>query len=108
MHVVWRGVIAVLVGCVVGSVVGHYLDEWTDWAATRAIVQALSSEERPAYPLVEITLNAYHALPMVIVAVVVFALLPRRRHDSETRCRNCGYILRGLVEPRCPECGEKI
>jgi len=28
--------------------------------------------------------------------------------DRETRCRKCGYILRGLAEPRCPECGERI
>ncbi len=30
------------------------------------------------------------------------------RRDRETRCRACGYILRGLSEPRCPECGERI
>ncbi len=30
------------------------------------------------------------------------------RRDRETRCRRCGYILRGLSEPRCPECGERI
>ena len=28
--------------------------------------------------------------------------------DPETRCRKCGYILRGITEPRCPECGEHI
>lgn len=28
--------------------------------------------------------------------------------EPETRCRNCGYILRGITEPRCPECGEVI
>ena len=28
--------------------------------------------------------------------------------DLETRCRSCGYILRGITEPRCPECGERI
>ena len=28
--------------------------------------------------------------------------------DGETRCRDCGYILRGISEPRCPECGERI
>lgn len=30
------------------------------------------------------------------------------RGDGETRCRKCKYILRGLSEPRCPECGEPI
>jgi len=27
---------------------------------------------------------------------------------GELRCRRCRYILRGLSEPRCPECGEPI
>lgn len=30
------------------------------------------------------------------------------RRDEECRCRRCGHILRGLSEPRCPECGERI
>ncbi len=34
--------------------------------------------------------------------------LSERRRDTETRCRKCGYILRGLSEPRCSECGERI
>jgi len=32
----------------------------------------------------------------------------RTCQDGETRCRKCGYILRGISEPRCPECGESI
>ena len=28
--------------------------------------------------------------------------------DGHTRCGNCGYILKGLVEPRCSECGTRI
>jgi hypothetical protein len=28
--------------------------------------------------------------------------------DGEIRCRKCRYILRGISEPRCPECGERI
>ncbi len=27
---------------------------------------------------------------------------------GELRCRKCRYVLRGLSEPRCPECGERI
>ena len=47
------------------------------------------------------------------VAVVAYGLLtrwfaPPCVHDRETRCRNCTYILRGITEPRCPECGERI
>ena len=29
-----------------------------------------------------------------------------RTRRATVRCRNCGYLLRGLPEPRCPECGE--
>ncbi len=35
-------------------------------------------------------------------------LLKNHSTDNETRCRKCGYILRGITEPRCPECGERI
>jgi len=31
-----------------------------------------------------------------------------KQFDAETRCRKCGHILRGLTEPRRPECGEQI
>ncbi len=34
--------------------------------------------------------------------------LAERQRDALTRCRACGHILRGLSEPRCPECGERI
>jgi len=26
--------------------------------------------------------------------------------DKELRCEKCGYNLTGLIEPRCPECGQ--
>ena len=45
----------------------------------------------------------------IMAAVFVYAWLRSRRPgDRETRCRRCGYILRGITEPRCPECGERI
>ena len=53
-------------------------------------------------------------LPCIIVAVWVEARpqyeLRMWKHpsDGETRCRKCGYILRSISEPRCPECGERI
>jgi len=53
------------------------------------------------------------------VPLVLFAIYPvtaflrsrspyRRYRGHGTRCRKCGYILKGITEPRCPECGEKI
>ena len=38
----------------------------------------------------------------------VLATLTATRRDDETRCRKCRHILRGLSEPRCPECGTVI
>ena len=48
-----------------------------------------------------------------IPILVVYAYLTRRygpvaQLEAETRCRKCQYILRGITEPRCPECGERI
>jgi hypothetical protein len=42
-------------------------------------------------------------------ALGVYAWLSRaRRPDGHTHCGECGYILKGLAEPRCPECGHAI
>jgi hypothetical protein len=49
-------------------------------------------------------------LPSVASAAAFAAVVRTRkiRHNRETTCRVCGYILRGISEPRCPECGERI
>ncbi len=50
--------------------------------------------------------------PGIVLAVAIYGLLTRyygpASGDAETRCRNCRYILRGITEPGCPECGERI
>ena len=66
-----------------------------------------------------ILLNVLHAGPYVAFSGFVLLLLGSQciavlaNHDpldkdTETRCRRCRYILRGIAEPRCPECGERI
>ena len=46
------------------------------------------------------------------VALVVLAILAggwtykKVRSKYAKRCTKCGYSLKGLTEPRCPECGE--
>ena len=45
-----------------------------------------------------------------VAAAVVYIVSGRRAspRDGFTRCGVCGHILRGLTEPRCPECGVRI
>ncbi len=49
-------------------------------------------------------------LVFFLAMMVTFFYLSRNRskRDNETRCRKCGYILKGISEPRCSECGERI
>ncbi len=58
-----------------------------------------------------LSLFPYSLIPLV-PGVLVFHWLTVRHggfeRDRETRCRGCGYILRGISEPRCSECGERI
>jgi RNA polymerase subunit RPABC4/transcription elongation factor Spt4 len=49
--------------------------------------------------------------PGLVASVLAATFLSRwsgSHPENETRCRKCGYILRGISEPRCPECGESI
>ncbi len=50
------------------------------------------------------------AVPSTIgwYAARAFCRITRRRrvhHQDDANCARCGFLLRGLVEPRCPECG---
>jgi len=49
-------------------------------------------------------------IPSTMMGILAFMWLNRRFafSDNETRCRKCGYILKGITEPRCSECGERI
>jgi hypothetical protein len=47
-------------------------------------------------------------IAMSVHAYVRYVLRTEQVPDEETRCRKCGYILRSITEPRCPECGERI
>lgn len=77
------------------------IDPWTN-----RIIPAGIEEDMILVPLLI-------AMPAILVAFIFYALLtrfvgPRNEAEAETRCRKCGYILRGLREPICSECGERI
>lgn len=50
------------------------------------------------------------AVPVVLVISVIVraARAEIRCAPSDVRCRGCGYLLLGLSEPRCPECGVRF
>jgi hypothetical protein len=54
-----------------------------------------------------------YEVPSGSITLVSYGLLTRilghrAVQTGESLCRKCGHILRGLTEPRCPECGERI
>ncbi len=53
-----------------------------------------------------------YELPITLFAglagVTVYRLIFRPVPDNQCRCRQCGYILKGLSKPECSECGEVI
>ena len=54
-----------------------------------------------------IFLSGFVMAPLA-ATVLAHVLTPREKKDGHTRCGKCGYILKGLTEPRCSECGERI
>jgi hypothetical protein len=51
------------------------------------------------------------AAPLIFLALAVYdRMVPHfgRPVGEDLHCVKCGYILKGLREPRCPECGEQI
>jgi len=75
-------------------------------AATWLVVSIVPGKITPTFPEVQVpfavTLSAAACFGWLLL------WLSSRRGDYETRCRRCGYILRGITEPRCPECEERI
>ncbi len=106
MHWFWRAVIAAGITYVL------------DYAVSFAIFMASS---RPPGVTPAVYLNAMLIrsvllmpvyLPVAALPIPIYLALTRRycspQNPGETFCRKCGYILRGISEPRCPECGERI
>lgn len=101
MHWFWRTLITWFTGvacAVVGfliygqtvyDVIGFY---YVDYSGTMSILLVIAHGCIPTL----VSIGVYHQLSV-----------PRWERDY-TRCGRCGYILSGLQEPRCPECGVAI
>jgi hypothetical protein len=100
MHWFWRATIAVGAGTVVG--IGVYMGcgllIWR-WIGPTASARSW---------VVALVWSGLTSALACVAALTVYMLSTNSGADGETLCRKCGYILRGISEPRCPECGERI
>lgn len=57
-----------------------------------------------------LSLFALAVLSYTVGSSLLTGFIHNRRRTSRTTgtCIECGYLLRGLVEPRCPECGTRF
>lgn len=46
--------------------------------------------------------------PILLLALTMGRYSALQVRDKTSRCGRCGYVLRGLAELRCPECGERF
>ena len=92
LRIIVAGVV-VTIGTVIAVIAGYVATSWRGGAGEALFI--LFS------PIVVL------AAPTA-AAVLAHLLTPRETKDGHTRCGKCGYILKGLTEPRCSECGERI
>ena len=98
MHWFWRALIAVAAGTMCG-------------VTLLVIVARILTRLVPEWAEALLAIATFGAAS--IVAIATYSVLtgkygPEAVYERETRCRKCGYILRGIPEPRCSECGERI
>ncbi len=87
------------------------IGDWPNGPLVHAIddIYALLREYVGSPPAQHIILVGL-GIPAGVVAVATYGLLRRGAvpGDGYLHCLKCGYILKGITEPRCPECGERI
>jgi len=105
----WRALVAVIVGTVsvffseaLIDVLFHIIEIVFTWVS--AITITLAWIRTIAQALVGLTISVL-ALGTYIALTHFYGNI---YIDNEIHCRKCGYILRGISEPRCSECGERI
>ena len=96
-----RAWLRIIVSVIVGGVTGIALYMGLDFAMSRGVIVVARSW------FAMIVLSLFLTGP-IVATVLAHALTPREKKDGHTRCGKCGYILKGLTEPRCSECGERI
>jgi hypothetical protein len=96
LHWFWRAVIAL--------VIGVPINEGGSISAFAVLPESIKASQ--LFLIAHVVVRA--TIPLVAYGLLTLWLGPRFPADRETRCRRCDYNLRGISEPICPECGERI
>ena len=99
MHWFWRATIAIVGGYIFAIL-------WAAFVVDPS--QTLLSEFEQALMIASVFCFPPLSIAFLIYGLYTRYLGPSEQTDNETRCRKCQYILKGISEPRCPECGERI
>jgi hypothetical protein len=107
LHWFWLGTLAAAVGLVINWVcLGFLIHNGSFESMVNRFWRRIGVQDA-----VVMTLLVFASMPAMIATFGMYGLLTRRfgsPDDGELHCRRCNHILRGLSEPRCPECGEPI
>jgi hypothetical protein len=114
LHWFWRGAIAFLAG-LTALAVCWYLQVVTTVPLLEELrfTMTIAVSQWAGSPTAGLMVPAVIlGIPTVTMTLGVRWLLSRYLGDEpirgESHCRRCNHILRGLSQPRCPECGEAI
>ena len=107
MHWFWRAAIAVVAGPAILGVM------FVGASVPPGLIRWNPPGSLPRAGLSDVLGVMMIGVTTSVLSLAAYAILTRRYGpkvftDEETRCRKCHYILKGISEPRCPECGERI
>ncbi len=105
MHPFWRATVAAAAALAFAALVGA---NWQNVESYQVLFDLFPLRPQASQYTVAVI---FLLIAPIIVGVAAFGLVThwtRLPAWRETRCRKCSHILRGLTEPRCPECGERI
>ena len=107
----WRGGIAAAIGLTVNAISVAWLTE----GPLEDLGHGMWSKVNSVLAWSDATTLVFWVIcgaPIFALTFGVYGLLTWRFAPGEPivelHCRRCHHILRGLSEPRCPECGEAI
>src|SRR5687767_14988762 len=106
MHWFWRAMIAIIFGLTSNGLVMYSVTRFGVWWGLFIFARRYTIPDFVEYA-------AFNWIPPACLTVFGYSVISRywplgSALDNETRCRKCQYILKGISEPICPECGERI